>query len=319
MRKNITNIAPIAVFGYNRVEKLKACVAALEKCEYATQSELFVFADGPRGDKDRDKVLQVQEWVREYASSFHAFKSVTARVRDVNAGLAVSIISGVTELMEKYGKVIVVEDDLLVSPYFLRYMNEGLEFYKDDENVWAMASYGYDLKALRSYKHDVYAGYRASSWGWASWADRWDTVDWDVSDYDVLMRDKSAQKLFCRGGGDLLTYLTMQMEGKMDSWAIRWNYAASKQDKLTIYPRRGLVSNRGFDGSGTHNTGKSGYADVLYLPENGYDIKLEKVTPDAKVTREFYLLHTDTFWKKVKRNLSIKDIKKLVKRALHKS
>lgn len=313
---SIENYAPIAVFGYNRIEKIRACVAALEKCDEAKESDLYIFADGPRGDKDRDKVLQVQEWVREYASSSYPFKTVTANIKPQNAGLAASIISGVTDLMNRYGKVIVVEDDLIVSPYFLRYMNEGLEFYQNDDKVWAMASYGYDLKALRSYNHDVYASYRASSWGWASWKDRWDSVDWEVSDYERLLEDKDAQKKFCRGGGDLLTYLNMQMKGQMDSWAIRWNYSASKQDKVTIYPRRGLVSNRGFDGSGTHNTGKSGYADVLYLPENGYDIKLEHIAPDSKVTREFYLLHTDTFWKKVKRNLSFKDIVKLLKRAV---
>lgn len=302
--------APIAVFGYNRIEKLKACVSELEKCELASESELYIFCDGCKGDKDRDRVEAVHEWAQEYSGPF---KSVTHKIRSQNAGLAVSIISGVTDLMDKYGKVIVIEDDLIVSPYFLRYMNEGLDFYKNNKQIWAMASYGYDLKALKKYDHDIYYGYRASSWGWASWKDRWDTVDWEVSDYQQLMEDKKAQKKFCRGGRDLLTYLTMQMNGQSDSWAIRWNYAASQQDMLTVYPKLGLVSNHGFDGSGTHS-GKSGYKEVLNQGKNGYDIKFENLEMDKRITREFYLLHTDTFWKKVKRNASLKGVKKILKR-----
>lgn len=302
--------APIAVFGYNRIEKLKACVAALEKCEFAADSELYIFCDGCKGDKDRDKVDVVHQWAKGYSGPF---KKATHRIRPQNAGLAVSIISGVTELMDKYGKVIVVEDDLIVSPYFLRYMNEGLEFYKNNKKIWAMASYGYDLKALKKYDHDIYYGYRASSWGWASWKDRWDTVDWEVSDYQQLMEDKKAQKRFCRGGGDLLTYLTMQMNGQSDSWAIRWNYAASKQDMLTIYPKLGLVSNHGFDGSGTHS-GKNGYSEILNPSDKGYNIRFEDLQLDKRITREFYLLHTDTFWKKVKRNASLKGVIKILKR-----
>lgn len=307
-------LAPVAVFAYNRLDKIKACLEALEKCELAYKVNLFVFADGYKGEKDKEKVSEVQNWLQKYAISENlTFSNVSVDIKKHNVGLADSIISGVTDLMDKYGKVIVVEDDLIVSPYFLRYMNEGLEFYKNNKMIWAMASYGYDLKALKKYDHDIYFGYRASSWGWASWKDRWDTVDWEVSDYHQLMEDKKAQKKFCRGGRDLLTYLTMQMNGQSDSWAIRWNYAASKQDMLTVYPRLGLVSNHGFDGSGTHS-GKSGYKEVLNQGKNGYDIKFENLQLDKKITREFYLLHTDTFWKKVKRNASLKGVIKILKR-----
>ncbi|MBE5823706.1 MAG: sugar transferase [Butyrivibrio sp.] len=314
MNDELDYIAPVAVFAYNRPDKIKACIGALEKCELANKTELFVFADGYKGDKDKEKVLEVQEWLHDYvARKEYAFSNVTLVIKKQNAGLARSIIEGVTRLMDTYDQAIVVEDDLLVSPLFLRYMNEGLEYYKNNKKIWAMASYGYDLKALKKYDHDIYYGYRASSWGWASWKDRWDTVDWEVSDYQQLMKDKKAQKKFCRGGGDLLTYLTMQMNGKSDSWAIRWNYAACKQDMLTVYPRLGLVSNHGFDGSGTHS-GKSGYAEVLNLSDNAYDITFEDLKLDKRITREFYLLHTDTFWKKVKRNASLKGIIKILKR-----
>ena len=306
-------LAPVAVFAYNRLDKIQNCIRSLERCRLAEESELHVFADGFKGEKDRETVEEVHKWLEEYSKGNSGFKTVIPHIKDKNAGLANSIIGGVTEVIAGTGRIIVVEDDLEVSPFFLEYMNEGLSFYENNPKIWAMASYGYDLKALKKYDHDIYYGYRASSWGWASWKDRWDTVDWEVSDYQQLMEDKKAQKKFCRGGRDLLTYLTMQMNGQSDSWAIRWNYAASKQDMLTVYPRLGLVSNHGFDGSGTHS-GKSGYKEVLNQGKNGYDIRFENLQLDKRITREFYLLHTDTFWKKVKRNASLKGVIKILKR-----
>ncbi len=258
--------------------------------------------------------MEVHKWLQAYVSGDgYPFKNVNLDIKDKNAGLARSIIAGVTKLMNQYGQAIVVKDNLIVSSYYLRYMNEGLEYYRNNQKVWAMTSYGYELKALKNYGHDVYMGYRASSWDWASWKDRWETVDWEVSDYQQLLSDKRAQDRFCRGGRDLMTYLTMQMNGQSDSWAIRWNYAASKQDMLTVYPRLGLVSNNGFDGSGTHS-GKNGYAEVLNLGEDGNDIQFENLQPDKKITREFYILHTDTLWKKIKRNASLKGVIKMIKR-----
>ena len=310
---DIKNCAPVAVFAYRRSDKIQKCISSLEKCELAESTYLFIFADGYKCDKDKTDVEAVHDWLQEYTSRReNCFKSVTLQLKDHNCGLANSIISGVTELLDKYGQVIVVEDDLIVSPVFLRYMNEGLEYYQNDENIWAMASYGYNLKSLRKYDHDVYLGYRASSWGWATWKDRWDTVDWEVKDYDKLLTDLGMQKKLCRGGGDLYPMLQRQMRGESDSWAIRWNYAASMQDKLTIYPKVGLVRNDGFDGSGTHSGLHA--PDAVIEKKDTDSLKFEKLNLDPKITREFYILHTDTFWKKVKRNLSIKDIAKLIKR-----
>ena len=309
MRSALT--APVAVFVYSRFDKARECLSALEKCKLANESDIHIFADGYKGDKDREKVTSVQEWVKRYAVDCKAFKSVNVHIKEHNVGLAKSIISGATELINKSGKVIVVEDDLLVSRGFLAYMNGALDFYEKDENIWEIASYGYNLKALRKYPHDLYLSYRSSSWGWATWKDRWDSVDWEVKDYEQLQNSTEMQKRFCRGGGDLYPMLQMQMRGELDSWAIRWNYAGSKRNALTVYPKYGLVRNFGFDGSGTHS-GKKGPDSVF--DSDGSEIKFEKLELDPKITREYYLLHTDTFWKKVKRNLSLKDIIKLIKR-----
>lgn len=312
--------APVAVFGYNRADKLQKCIEMLEKCELANKTELFIFADGPKSEKGDKDVNMVHQWVREYKAYHDAgssgFKSVNITIKEKNAGLAISIIGGTTKLIDRYGKVIVVEDDLLVQPNFLSYMNAGLDYYKDNKKIWEIASYGYNLNALKNYKHDIYLSFRASSWGWATWKDRWDSVDWEIKDYDKLLASKELQKRFCRGGGDLFPMLQSQMNGEIDSWAIRWNYAGSKRDALTVYPKYGLVRNYGFDGSGIH-TGDRGKQAKFFenVNDNFSEVKFEEVVLDPKITREFYLLHTDTFFKKVKRNLSVKDIVKLIKRA----
>ncbi len=313
MSEKIT--APVAVFGYNRADKLKKCIKMLEKCELAGETDLFIFADGPKSEKGAAAVEEVHKWVSEYKADSDVgngvFKSVHTIIKEKNAGLANSIIGGVTELIDKYGRVIVVEDDLLVQPNFLAYMNEGLDYYENDDKIWEIASYGYKLKALNNYKHDIYLSYRASSWGWATWKDRWDTVDWVVKDYDKLVNSKELQKKLNRGGGDLYPMLQRQMRGESDSWAIRWNYAASRQDKLTVYPKYGIVSNDGFDGSGIH----SGYkAPDATTEKVGAKVKFENVELDPRITREYYLMHTDTLDKKIKRNANPKDIIKLIKR-----
>lgn len=309
--------APIVVFAYNRLDKIKNCIEALEKCDLAEKSDLHVFADGYKSEKDRPFVDSVHEWLRNYKKENEAkdsaFKTVTLHIREKNVGLANSIISGVSEVISDSGRVIVVEDDLIVSKGFLRYMNSGLDFYKNNADIWAMASYGYDLEALKHYEHDVYLGYRASSWGWATWEDRWATVDWEVTSYGELEKSKDMQKKFCRGGGDLYPMLQRQMRGESDSWAIRWNYAASMQDKLTVYPKYGLVSNKGFDGSGTHTKGHAPN-DVL---NHGTAVLFEDIQLDHKIAKEFYLLHTDTLGKKIKRNLSLASVLKMIKRLVN--
>ena len=304
------NYCPLLVFGYNRSDKIDRCVKTLEKCVLAKETELYIFCDGKKGAKDSDAVESVHDWANSYAKGPLKFKEVHTDIKEKNIGLANSIIRGVTSIINKYGRVIVVEDDLIVEPEFLLYMNNALEYYDSKKNIWSIASYGYNLKALKKYDHDVYLGYRASSWGWATWKDRWDKVDWDVSDYKELQNSKEKQKKLCRGGGDLYPMLQRQMLGKSDSWAIRWNYASSQQDMLTVYPKFGLVRNDGFDGTGIH----SGLKAPSSIVNGNVKIKLEEVELDWKITREFYLLHTDTLMKKIKRNLSFKDVVKLINR-----
>ena len=162
------------------------------------------------------------------------------------------MITGVTEIINEKGKVIVVEDDLITSPQFLTFMNDALDFYEDEKKIWSISGYQFPFELPETYTKSVYAAYRSSSWGWATWKDRWETIDWEVKDYSSYKYNPLRIAKFCKGGTDLDKMLRYQMQGKIDSWAIRWCYNQCKQDKYTIYPVKSLVNNIGTDGRGTH-------------------------------------------------------------------
>ena len=222
-------LAPVVLFVYNRLEHTKETIATLAKNELAKESELYVFSDAAKNENAKVKVDAVRAFVREDEWK-KSFKKVTVIEASENKGLAKSIIGGVTELINEYGKVIVIEDDLILSPFFLNYMNGALDFYENDPEIWSISGYSFPMKSLKKYPHDVFYSYRGSSWGWATWADRWAMNDWNVSDYDKFVKDEQWQKRFNRGGGDLTGMLALQMAGKIDSWAVRWCFEESNRE-----------------------------------------------------------------------------------------
>jgi hypothetical protein len=133
-------------------------------------------------------------------------------------------------------------------------MNEALKFYRDNENIWSISGYTPQLECLKDYDKDVYLSVRASSWGWATWKDRWNKIDWDIADWEEFKQDKKAIQKFNLGGNDMYTMLKMQMLGKIDSWAIRWCYNQFRYNTYTIYPTKSKLVNNGFDEKGTHNS-----------------------------------------------------------------
>ena len=244
-------MAPVVVFVYNRLEHTRQIFESLERNSLVRESELFIFSDAcPRG-KPLQKVLEVRKFIREYAE-YSAFKKVTIICAEKNKGLARSVIEGTTAVLENYKNVIVLEDDLVVSDDFLEYMNEGLEYYQFDKKVWSISGYTDQFTALEKYEDDVYAAFRGCSWGWATWRNRWCMVNWKVEDYKIFKYNPLARIKFNRGGNDLSRMLDKQMQGLLDSWAIRWCYASNKLNTLTIYPRETKILNKGMDGSGVH-------------------------------------------------------------------
>ena len=168
-------------------------------------------------------------------------------------GLAESIIKGGTEVIKKYGKAIVVEDDIVTAQYFLQYMNEALGYYKDKQSIFSVSGYSPNIKAPSYYNDSVFVTQRASSWGWATWHNRWEKADWDVKDYKEFIKNKYLIKTFNQEGEDLTTMLKAQQKGVIDSWAVRWSYTHFKNNAYCLYPVKSKVQNIGIDNSGTHS------------------------------------------------------------------
>jgi hypothetical protein len=250
MQRNYSNseLAPIALFVYNRPRHTQQTVEFLQGNAFAQQSDLFVFSDAA---KNHGAAAAVQE-VRHYVRRIYGFQSVTVIERETNFGLAKSVIAGVTQLCNDYGRTIAIEDDVLTASDFLAFMNRAFEQYKSEPRVFSISGYNFGVNVPTHYTYDAFCAYRSSSWGWGTWKDRWAKADWAVSDYLEFRTDTTRQRLFNRGGEDLSHMLDLQMAGKVDSWAIRWAYSHFKHGACALLPTASKVYNIGLDGSGVH-------------------------------------------------------------------
>lgn len=291
-------LAPVVLFVYKRLHHTVETVRALQQCKLAEQSRLFIFSDGPKREADREEVAKV----RAYVEGIHGFAQVNVIKRESNIGLAENIIQGVTEVINTYGKGIVLEDDLICSPHFLTFMNGALAAYQDDPQVFSISGYNPAMKFPPYYKEPVYFNYRNSSWGWATWADRWAKVDWEVKDFDQFVNDKTIQKQFNRGGEDLSGMLIRQMKGKLNSWAIRFTYAHFRNEAYSVCPVRSLIINNGADGSGTH-VDKTDRFKVVLNQSFGNVSHFDHLEVDENIMKEFRKFYRLSFKKKLKRML----------------
>lgn len=274
---------PVLLFVYCRPMHTEKVLQYLNKNTNIEETELYIYSDGPKAGKE-EEVKNVREKIGEFLQ-VSKFRNVIVKESEANNGLANSIISGVTSVISKYGRVIVLEDDLLTSEDFYMYMKEALKFYQDNEKIWSIAGYSPVLKSAIASGHDVYLCSRAGSWGWATWDNRWSKVDWQVSDYRQFKRSPIKRIAFDNRGTGMTKMLDMQMEGgKIDSWAIRWCYQQFKSNMFTINPVFSKVKNIGCDGSGTHS--KSNMAlDISNL--SSQTTKYEIVNYNRKIAREY--------------------------------
>jgi hypothetical protein len=280
-------LAPIVLFVYNRLEHTIKTVEALKKNKLAKDSELFIYSDAPKENTDSKEVYKV----REYIKGINGFKKVIVITRDKNFGLANSIIDGVTTVINKYNKVIVLEDDLVTSPYFIKYMNESLQFYKNSNDILSITGYSFSTEIMdfpKSFEKDIYLHIRPMSWSWATWKNRWSNVIWNMNYFDKFISNSKEINSFNEGGKDLTLMLLDQKAGLIDSWYIRWAYHAFKTHQYTIYPKYSLISNLGFDNSGVHGkstTNKLFSQDILKDKSNWI---LEKdITFNRKIIKNF--------------------------------
>jgi len=238
--------APIVLFTYSRSDHTRRTVESLLQNQLSQESDLIVFSDAPR---TLDKQARVDE-VRAYLNTITGFRSITIHHRPHNFGLAKSIIEGVTEVLKDHDLVIVLEDDIVTSPYFLTYMNEALERYADDERVVSIHGYVYPVKEPLP---EAFFLPGADCWGWATWRRGWACFN---PDGQYLLNELKRRKLIrtfdFNGAYPYSAMLQGQINRTNDSWAIRWYASAFLAGKLTLYPGRSLVHNIGNDNSGTH-------------------------------------------------------------------
>jgi len=254
-----TKYSPLIIFTYNRLDTLKLVIKKLQNNILAKDTELFIFSDYAKKEKDIEDVINVRNFIHK----INGFKSVTIVERKENYGLAKNIIEGVTDIINKYEKVIVLEDDLITSKNFLSYMNQALDFYEKDKSIFAISGFCWNLPSLKNIDNDVFPAYRPASWGWATWKDQWGNIDWQIKDYETFIKDKKAIKKFNRGGMDMTRMLRHYNEGKNNSWAIRWAYNMYKQDKYCLYPKLSKVQNIGFGDNATHCTGEHIHKTII--------------------------------------------------------
>ncbi|HEY4288437.1 MAG TPA: sugar transferase [Puia sp.] len=280
-------LSPILLFTYKRLDQTRLTVEALQRNHLSNESELYIFSDGPATDADAEKV----QGVREYLKTVGGFKKTTIKMADRNLGLANSIIGGVTELIDIYGKVIVLEDDLVTSSNFLAFCNQALSHYKADPQVFSISGYTRPISGLKD--NGVYFTSRASSWGWASWKEKWNEVDWAVKDYAGFSLDGRARRAFNKMGSDMAGMLDKQMRGELDSWAIRWCYHQFRKNYVTVFPATSKIRNIGFteNASNTTNRFNSFRTDLDESGNQSFEFS-KNFSLDKAIIREF----TKPYW-----------------------
>jgi len=296
------SLAPIILFVYNRPCHTCQVVEALQKNILAKESKLIIYSDGFKSDKDKKEV----ESVRKYIRTILGFVDVEIIEKTKNFGLAKSIIEGVTEVINRYGKVIVLEDDLVVSPFFLDYMNSALQIYESEDKVASIHGYIFPVKHQLP---ETFFLRGADCWGWGTWKRAWNFFE---KDSNKLLKEIKKRKLtsqFDFGGGyPFLQMLKMQTRGLVDSWAIQWYASTFLKEMLTLYPGRSLVKNIGIDGSGRHG----GVVNIFFTELSSMPIKVNRI--EIKESHESLLI-IKSFYKslKVKNILILIRIKNFLK------
>ncbi|MGZ5133820.1 MAG: sugar transferase [Flavitalea sp.] len=273
------SLAPILLFTYNRLSHTKNTIKALQRNPLSKESHLYIFSDAPRTEKDEEKVREVRMELKK----IRGFQETTIVERDSNFGLGNNIIEGVTQIVNKYGKVIVMEDDLVSSPFFLEYMNKALSMYENNEQVISIHGYVYPTKNPLP---ETFFLRNADCLGWGTWKRGWDYFE---RDGNLLLKQLiESQEEYLFNYNDTYPYTAMLqdfVEGRNNSWAIRWYASAFLKNKYTLYPGRSLIFHSGGDGTGT-NTGFDNHLDVN-LSTSPIEIHPIKVEQNAEAYHSF--------------------------------
>lgn len=250
-------LAPVCLFVYRRADVLRETVSALARNDGASRTPLYVFSDAA---DYQNNVAGVRE-VREFIRTIGGFESITITERPMHLGLARSIISGLTEVMTRHGRAIVVEDDLSVSRHFLQFMNDALDRFEPDASIHSICGYS-DYPRSLSGDSQVILSRRASSWGWATWKSRWFAVDFRRYERGSRQPSLRFQLKMARVAPDLPSLLRANINGRINSWAICFVAHQVENGLWSVHPRRSLVMNKGFGRLATHTDVAVGYSSA---------------------------------------------------------
>lgn len=286
------NTAPIILFTYNRADYLRRTLTSLGKNEFANESILYVFCDGPKVNATEEQLTKVNEArnvVRELAV-IPVFKDVRIFERNENRGLGSSIIAGVTEVVNKHGRAIVLEDDIETSPYFLSFMNQCLDYYEERKTVFSITGLSRPHPERffpEDYPYDVYVSLTHRPWGWATWADRWKQVDWSANAYQTLKQYSYMQEAFCRLGADYYDALRIQQEMPKDVWSIRFALAHFANHAVSIAPIVSYTCHFGWGEDATNAKGSNQW-DLGRLAHNSNIRFLDVLYEDSRIINAWY-------------------------------
>lgn len=248
-------LSPIVLFVYNRPWHTRRTIEALLGNDLASASRLVIYSDAP---KDDNAVQGVNE-VREYIHTVTGFRDVTITERDTNWGLSKSVIEGVTGVIQEHGKIIVVEDDIVTSPYFLKFMNEALDFYQHQSGVWHVSGWNYPVES--NHPEDTFLWRVMNCWGWATWADRWSLFEKNAEKLVREWNKDDIKRFNLDGATNFWWQVEANYSGQINTWAIFWYATIFRNNGLCLNPAQTFVDNIGHDGSGVHCGNRKPYID----------------------------------------------------------
>ena len=245
-KTNKSSLAPVIIFVYNRLWHTKKTIHALLENDLADQSEIVIYSDGPKNEKDYHQVMEV----RNYIKKVNGFRSLKIIEREKNWGLAGNIIDGVTKVINEYGKIIVLEDDIVTSPSYLLFMNQALDFYKNEDKVWHIAGWNNSIKTEGL--HDAFFWRVMNCWGWATWSDKWSHFNKNSSQLIEKWSIKQKNDFDLNGSNIFWSQVIANANKKLNTWAIFWYATIFENNGLCLNSSKSYVYNIGLDGSGVH-------------------------------------------------------------------
>ena len=299
--------APIVMFVYNRADHFEKTVLALSECTEAKHSELYIFSDSARNSAEESSVAHVRALAHKIENG-NLFQKVIISESETNKGLAQSVILGVTEVITQHGRAIVVEDDCVPSPFFLKYMNSCLNYFENNQKIGAVAGYAPPIRFPDNYNNDIFTAYRSCSWGWATWKDRWENVDWELTSINELYHDPCLLNKLNSNGEDRFLRLYRQTKANKNSWSVKFGYHLIRLDMLTIYPRYSYIDNIGCDDTGVHSKAGDDVRVRVDLSKAIENPTIEDIEIDERIQKEMKHFYSAGIVSNFKRIIATKAI-----------